>query len=86
MEMEDTEKGKPFADPYKKGAEILKISPDECIVVENAPAGIEAGKSAGSFTVGLKTTLADDDLRKADLIFNDHSELLSWMKDKLNEN
>ena len=82
--MEDTERGKPFADPYKKGAEILKMAPTECVVVENAPAGIEAGKSAGSFTVGLKTTLTDDDLSKADLIFNDHTELLHWMKDRIN--
>ena len=82
--MDDTERGKPFPDPYLAGAEILNIFPEDCVVIENAPAGIEAGKGSGAFTIGLKTTLTDADLKKADLIFSDHEKLLNWMEDRLN--
>lgn len=33
----DLQRGKPFPDPYLKGAEILGVSPANCIVVEDAP-------------------------------------------------
>src|SRR4051794_3372848 len=40
--------GKPHPEPYLKGAEALGFPSSACVVVEDAPAGIVAGKSAGS--------------------------------------
>ncbi len=59
----DVAHGKPEPDPYLKGAEMLGFSPDECVVVEDAPAGIRAGKSAGSRVIGLRTMLTDPELK-----------------------
>jgi len=45
---EDVTVGKPDPEPYRKGAEILGLSPNECVVVEDAPSGVRAGKAAGA--------------------------------------
>ena len=42
-------RGKPYPEPYLKAAEGLGVEPSECIVVENAPFGIESAKKAGMF-------------------------------------
>ena len=43
----EVERGKPFPDVYLKVAEDLQVSPRECLVFEDVPKGIEAGKNAG---------------------------------------
>lgn len=59
----DVEHGKPAPDPYLKGAAMLGFSPGECVVVEDAPAGIRAGQAAGSRVIGLRTMLSDAELK-----------------------
>lgn len=59
----DVVRGKPAPDPYIKGAELLGFASEECIVVEDAPAGIRAGKAAGSRVIGLRTMLSDEELQ-----------------------
>jgi len=61
----DLERGKPFPDPYLKGAEILCVSPADCVVVEDAPSGVRAGKAAGARVLGLLTTAPADELLAA---------------------
>jgi len=73
---ENTPNGKPAPDPFLIGAENLDVSPEDCIVVENAPLGIEAAKAAGTFCIALETTLPGEHLSKADVIYKNHSELL----------
>jgi beta-phosphoglucomutase len=46
-------KGKPDPEVFLKGAEELGVSPGECVVFEDAVAGIESGKRAGMKTVGI---------------------------------
>ncbi|KAK0206335.1 HAD-like domain-containing protein [Desarmillaria ectypa] len=53
---EDVEKGKPAPDPYLLGAKRCGVKPENCIVFEDAPAGIRSGKAAGCKTVGFLTT------------------------------
>src|SRR6267378_436410 len=43
----DAKRGKPNPDPYLKGVRILGGPPAECVVIEDAPSGIRAGKAAG---------------------------------------
>ena len=44
---EQVVKGKPEPDPYLLGAKKLGLSPDVCVVVEDAPAGVLSGLNAG---------------------------------------
>ena len=61
----DIQRGKPDPEPYIKGAQILGLSPADCIVIEDAPAGIQSGKAAGSRVIALRTTTPDFALRAA---------------------
>jgi len=65
----DVTHGKPHPESYLKGAERIGIRPENGVVVENAPFGIESAKKAGLFCVAVESTLNADYLREADLIF-----------------
>jgi sugar-phosphatase len=62
---DDIKNGKPDPEPYLKGASLLGISPKDCIVVEDAPAGIRAGKAAGARVIACRTTAGEAELRGA---------------------
>ncbi len=51
----DVTHGKPDPEPYLKGAAIAGVAPGECIVIENAPLGVRAGKAAGCLTIAVTT-------------------------------
>ena len=53
---DDIQRGKPDPEPYLKAAARLGFAPADCVVVEDAPAGIRAGKAAGARVIGLPTT------------------------------
>lgn len=76
---EDTRNGKPDPEPYLKAAAHLQIAPSECLVVENAPLGIQSAKAAGAICVALTTTLPGEHLQVADVICSNHFELLQRM-------
>src|SRR5712664_1093031 len=61
----DVPRGKPNPDPYLRGARILGVAPAECVVIEDAPSGIRAGKAAGSRVVCLRTTAWYSELQEA---------------------
>ncbi|MFN0121415.1 MAG: HAD family hydrolase [Blastocatellia bacterium] len=56
MSAEQVRHGKPAPDVFLAAAAALGVAPARCIVVEDAPAGIEAGRRAGMRTVGVLTT------------------------------
>lgn len=75
--------GKPDPQPYLKGAEASNHPPQDCLVVEDAPAGVRAGKAAGAKVLGLKTT--HDGLKQwqngADFLVQDLSHVSAqWVK------
>lgn len=59
---EDVTRGKPSPDAYLVAAARLQAPPGDCLVVEDAPAGVEAARSAGMTVVGLTTTHPPDQL------------------------
>ena len=61
----DITHGKPHPEPYLKGASVLGFSPAECVVLEDVPAGVRAGKAAGARVIAFKTTVQDAALREA---------------------
>lgn len=68
----DVKHGKPSPEPYLKGAELAGVAPERCVVVENAPLGVRAGKAAGCLTVAVTTgpiPRSEFEREKADLIF-----------------
>lgn len=73
----DVRRGKPDPEPYLQGAQILALPAEQCVVFEDAPAGIRAGKAAGARVVAVRTTASDAELGEAgaDWIVNDCSEL-----------
>lgn len=87
----DVKHGKPNPEPYLMGLQKGELHPNNCIVVENAPLGVQAAKAAGIFTIAVNTgPLPDETLLNegADLLFNsmqalsDEWETLSRMFDK----
>jgi mannitol-1-/sugar-/sorbitol-6-phosphatase len=48
--------GKPHPEPYIHGAALLGASPEDCLVVEDAPAGVGSGKAAGCPVLAVLTT------------------------------
>jgi len=61
----DIVNGKPSPEPYLKGAEMLGMAAADCVVVEDAPAGIRSGKAAGARVIAVQTTERDSLLREA---------------------
>ena len=76
----DTERNKPFPDPYLHAARQLGVTPQECLVIENAPLGIQSARNAGAFCVALMTTLPEEHLLKADVLYSNHNELLDHLE------
>ncbi len=77
---ERTELVKPDPDPYLLGAELLGIAPADCVVLEDAPAGIAAGRSAGMRVVAVRSTHADDALTGADDVVDDVAAFLASLR------
>jgi len=71
------ERGKPFPDSYLKGAEVLGLSPEICVAVENAPLGVQSAKAAGMYCVGIASTVNTEVLSEADAVVNNFQELSS---------
>jgi sugar-phosphatase len=67
---EDVEHGKPDPEGYARAAELLGVEPDACVVVEDAPAGIAAGRALGAAVIGVATTHAPQELA-ADVVVPD---------------
>jgi mannitol-1-/sugar-/sorbitol-6-phosphatase len=61
----DITHGKPHPEPYLKGASLLGFPATDCVVLEDVPAGILAGKSSGARVIALQTTMGESKLREA---------------------
>jgi sugar-phosphatase len=64
---DDVSKGKPDPEPYLMGAKLLGMKPSECLVVEDAPAGIVAAHAGGMKVIGITSTYPASEL-KADVV------------------
>lgn len=59
MSADQVERGKPFPDVFLAAARKLEVAPSDCIVVEDAPAGIEAARRAGMIALAVRSTHPD---------------------------
>ncbi|WP_164988834.1 HAD family hydrolase [Fictibacillus sp. S7] len=76
---DDVEKGKPSPEPYEKVFAQFSYRPNEWIVVENAPLGIQAAVASGAFVLALLTTLPEEKLILANDILKHHQELKEYL-------
>lgn len=65
---DDVENGKPDPECYLKAAELLGVAPENCVVIEDAPPGIQAARSAGMAVVAVATTHPASELSDADSV------------------
>jgi mannitol-1-/sugar-/sorbitol-6-phosphatase len=63
--------GKPDPEGYLAAARLLDAAPDGCVVVEDAPAGVQAGLAAGMRVIGITTTHAAAELAGASAVIED---------------
>jgi len=71
---DDVVHGKPHPEPFLQAARLLGVDPRRCLVVEDAPKGLEAARAAGCFTLAVVTTTPREALH-ADAIVNDLSDV-----------
>jgi len=67
--------GKPDPEPYLRAVNALRLLPRECLVIENAPFGIESAREAGLACVAVATSLPAEHLQDADRIVGSLEEL-----------
>ena len=68
-------KGKPDPEPYRQGAALLGLRPDECVVIEDAPAGVESGHAAGCRVIATLFSHSAAQLSVADWVLNSLEDL-----------
>ena len=72
---DEVSRGKPDPEGYLVAAAKLGIAPGACVVVEDAPSGIDAGRNAGMRVIGVATTHTPEELRAADTVIDALSAL-----------
>jgi sugar-phosphatase len=65
---DDVTHGKPHPEPYLKGADLLGVKPAECLVIEDAPAGIQSAHAGGMKVIALTSTYPASALSEADVV------------------
>jgi sugar-phosphatase len=68
--------GKPDPEGYRLAARELGVAPEDCVVFEDAPAGIAAGRAAGATVIAIATTHPREELQAADAIVASVAEAL----------
>ena len=72
---DDVVEGKPNPEPYLKGAQRLGVDPSECVVIEDAPAGILAAHAGGMKVIALASTYPVADLREAEAVIQSLTQI-----------
>ncbi|MHA6798303.1 HAD-IA family hydrolase [Bounagaea algeriensis] len=81
---EDVNAGKPAPEGYLHAAAALGFDITRCVVVEDAPAGVQAGRTAGAYTLAVTTTHSSAELSSADAVVSDLGACaVEWATDAL---
>jgi sugar-phosphatase len=78
---EDVTTGKPSPQGYLKAADALDVNARQCLVVEDAPAGVRAGRFAGAQVLALTTTHKPTELPDTDAVVPDLSHVTAELTD-----
>lgn len=77
---DDVTEGKPSPEPYLKGAALLGFAPQDCIVIEDAPAGITSARTAGMQVIALPNTYPVDELAGSTAVVRSLEDLEAHMR------
>lgn len=80
---DDVSRTKPDPEPFYKGSKELELEKNNTMIVENAPLGIKASDRAEMYCIAVATYLPQDMLNNADIVFNNHDDLVSFMREEL---
>jgi HAD superfamily hydrolase (TIGR01509 family) len=72
---QDVPRGKPAPDIFLRVAELLGVPPNECCVIEDAAAGVEAARAAGMSSIAITNSLPADKLCRADHVVSTYREI-----------
>lgn len=72
---DEIEAGKPAPDGYILAARRLGMDPGDCVVIEDSPVGVEAGKAASMRVVAVASTHAAEALQAADVIVRELADI-----------
>ena len=75
--------GKPHPEIFLKAADSVKVNPEQCVAFEDSIAGVHSAKAAGMKVVALTTTHTAEEVKEADLIIKDYTEISLTMLHKL---
>ena len=65
---DEVKQGKPHPEPYLTGARLLGFGPEQCLVIEDAPAGIRSAHAGGMKVIALPSTYSIEPLSEADAV------------------
>lgn len=71
----EVKEGKPAPDIFLLAAKRLSVAPEDCIVIEDAPLGVEAAKAAGMKCIAITTNHPRGELTRADKVIDSFNEL-----------
>ena len=74
---DDVQRGKPAPEGYLRAAERLGVAPAECIVIEDTPPGIAAGRAAGATVLAVATTFPARELDQANVVVQSLADVTS---------
>ncbi len=72
---QDVPRGKPAPDVFLRAAERLGVSPERCVVIEDAAAGVAAARAAGMRVIGITNSLPADKLADAHAVVSGYAEI-----------
>ena len=72
---EEVQYGKPAPDVFLEAARRIQVPIENCIVLEDSPAGMLSGREAGAYVIGLETTHSKDKLNNYHKIYQGPHEL-----------
>lgn len=79
---DDVTKGKPDPQPYLAGATALGVNPAECLVIEDAPAGIVSAHAGGMKVIAITSTYPSEKLSEADAVIQS-LQTVQWNNGKV---
>ena len=76
---EDVGHGKPAPDVFLRAAELLAVAPNDCCVIEDSAAGVEAGLAAGMTVIAITNSLPPEKLSRASKVVGTYGEIESLL-------
>ncbi len=72
---QDVPRGKPHPDIFLRAAELLKVEPTDCLVIEDSDAGVTAANAAGMQSIAITNSFSRNRLSHATVVVDNYAEL-----------